>query len=84
MRVSVDPGDPGYVRDAAGGRYEVYLDSERITKAITADEEQGIVVRYVTDRNGFGVLDPVRNEALRETLTGRVVIVVSRGKSRDG
>ena len=39
MRLSVDPKDPGYHPEAFTAT--VYLDGEKVKKAITADEELG-------------------------------------------
>jgi hypothetical protein len=86
MRVSVDDDDPGYRPDASTGRYAVYLNGERMAKVVTADEEEGMLVRLKMDRNGFPVVLPDRSAVERETLHGSVVIVagVPRGTHSDG
>jgi hypothetical protein len=51
MRISVKKDDPGY--DPVNSRYaKVYLDGVEQKHCVTADEEEGYIIRYVTDDNG--------------------------------
>lgn len=75
MRLSVDKNDPGYVPRYLGAR--VYLDGIERSRVITADEEQRLIVRCVTDERGRPVLNRERNEVARETLHGEVRIELS-------
>ncbi len=50
MRLSILDHDPDYSPDAV--LYRVYLDGEEIQGVVTADEEKGYVVRYITDEEG--------------------------------
>lgn len=57
-----------------------YLNGERVTRCIAADEEAGYVVRYVTDEQGYVVVDESR-EPKTEKLTG-VVRIEDTGRLR--
>jgi hypothetical protein len=73
MRVSCNPDDPGYVASPWG--VKVFLDGVEQRKVITADEEEGTVLRYVLDAQGGAQLDPKNpEEAWRETVRGSVRI----------
>ena len=50
MRISTWASEEGYKPDAL--YYEAYLDGKKISKVITADEEEGYIKRYKTDENG--------------------------------
>lgn len=74
MRVSVDKDDPGYSPQHMGAK--VFLDGIERSQVVTADEEQRLIIRYVTDQKGRLVID--RNGVLRETLVGDVRIELPR------
>lgn len=78
MRVSTDKSDPGYPlfmrTQQEGVLLKVYLDGQEIDEVETADEEEGVLVRYCTGENGELLLTPSREEIERETLQGRVEV----------
>jgi hypothetical protein len=80
MRMSCDTSDPGYrafiEAGGHGGKVVVYLDDVEQTECITADEEEGFVLRHVTDAAGDIVLNEARTETLKERATGKVRIEV--------
>lgn len=47
MRLSLEPGDPGFICISKAGDYAVYFNGERLDHVITADEEHGYVRCYV-------------------------------------
>lgn len=55
---------------------EVYLDGQRMTQVIEADEEAGTLTRYVTGPDGKPVPCEPDEEWATETLRGAVVIVL--------
>nr|WP_314582298.1 hypothetical protein [uncultured Pseudomonas sp.] len=73
MRVSADPQDPGYSPGLIG-RVDIYLDGEKQRAAITADEEEGLIV--VADRDEAGRLRVEGDEVVTKTLRGKVRIGV--------
>jgi hypothetical protein len=73
MRVSVVPTDPGYRVQAYN--YSVLLDGVEQTQCITADEEQGYVVRYKTDAHGKLVFNAGTEACETEVVHGKVEIV---------
>ncbi|WP_137279229.1 hypothetical protein [Pseudomonas rhizoryzae] len=73
MRVSADPQDPGYSPGLVG-RVDVYLDDEKQRDAVTADEEEGLVVIYARDEAGR--LRVEGDELVTKTLRGKVRIGV--------
>lgn len=78
MRVSVDHNDPGYRQDAHSGNYECFLDGEKVDAVITADEEQGYILKYELDENKERVLKEDETTGQRylatEELKGNVKI----------
>lgn len=73
MRISVDPADSGYVDlMRAGLRYDCLLDGDLVRGAITADEEEGLVVAHKFDENGKHVLNATRTAI--ETVERRGVV----------
>ena len=81
MRVSCRPTDPGYANFLGYGLHHVYLNGTRIIGCITADEEQGLIVRYARDEWGKYVLQRVVDaegnehpELVLETVRGKVEI----------
>lgn len=80
MRISVDKRDKGYRWDATdAGKYKVTFNGEAITHVVTADEEEGIVKRFVLDEGGR--VKTVGNSYEVETLQGEVKI---EAKGADG
>ncbi|WP_157266523.1 hypothetical protein [Azohydromonas aeria] len=74
MRLSVDPEDPDFLDGCNHMGVRVFLDGTERSEVVTADEERGLLVRYVTDERGKLVLNAARTEPLRETLHGAVAI----------
>lgn len=57
MRVSVEEHDPGYRNEATTGKYEAYLDGEKVEMCITADEDQGYIKKYKLDSEGEPIVN---------------------------
>jgi hypothetical protein len=74
MRLSVDTSDPGYHPQAASGNVKVFFDGSELSGCVTADEEQGVAVRFKKDSKGQYVLTPDCDDVEKETLHGKVVI----------
>lgn len=81
MRVSIRPTDPGYANFLGVGLHHVYLNGSRVIDCITADEEEGLIVRYARDEWGRYVLQRVLDnegneysEIVLETVRGKVEI----------
>ena len=76
MRVSIRPSDSGYSLHrhlrSNGKRVIVTLDGEHVSGAVTADDEAGVLVRYVEP---FDV-DRERECVRDEVIHGRVEIEV--------
>jgi hypothetical protein len=72
VRVSIDRDDPGYVANAR--KIKVYLDGKLVRYVVTADEQRRIVIAFKTDADGCPMLNPARNEVMREELHGDVRI----------
>lgn len=81
MRLSVRADDPGNILYASmgylGRKVRVKLDGEEISAVITADEEEGFVVRYRKDVDDHFVIED--DEAVTETITGKVEIILPAG-----
>ena len=75
MRLSADSSDPGFDRYKSM-RATVTLDEKIQRFAITADEELGLVHRYVLDENFDPVLGPENGELKTETVYGVVKITL--------
>lgn len=73
MRVSVDKNDKGYVEDSWA--YQPYLNGEKVSFCITADEEEGIVLVEEYDENGKVVLDERCENIRTKILRGEVKII---------
>lgn len=71
MRISADKNDSGYTKGCMR-LYGVYLDGVLQTNVVTADEEEGIVIRTPEDADGLIVVDGFFAE---DTLHGRVMLV---------
>lgn len=70
MRTSADPNDSGYTHDCMHG-VEIYLDGIMQNNVVTADEEQGFIIRTPEYEGELIAIDGYFAE---ETLTGRVKI----------
>jgi hypothetical protein len=68
--------DIGYSnwRHVFGGKVDVFLNGDRIEKAVMADEEEGVIVRLKNDAEGNPIINEARDAVLRETLHGSVRI----------
>lgn len=71
MRLSVDKDDPGYSPKAFEAR--PFLDDVYQDHCITADEEEGIIIRFVYE-NGQPVLSEDRESIMTEIVKGKVKI----------
>lgn len=83
MRISIDASDRGSdlwsrVRDAG---CHIFLDGKELRDVITADEEDGYILKYKED--DVGNLVSVGNEWQVEELRGDVRIVVGSQLSRN-
>jgi hypothetical protein len=80
MRVSIRPQDSGYMNHrhlrANGRRAVVYFNGEHETGAITADDEAGMIVRYIKDTDGEILVDLDRECPMDEVVHGKVEIEV--------
>jgi hypothetical protein len=72
MRASIDRDDPSFQDGAMKAR--IFLDGVEQKHAITADEDRGIVVRFLIGADGKPVRQPVTRELMRETVSGVVRI----------
>lgn len=73
MRMSIRADDPGYENYQRYGRSTVFLGGKEVRFCITADEEEGMVVRYKTYSDSS--LMVANGEIQQETLKGKVKIV---------
>lgn len=78
MRLSADSEDPGYAW-WSGRPVKVLFNGVEARGVVTADEEKGMIVRFVTDDNGRFKLAPCKAEVLTEVLYGDVRIEISEG-----
>lgn len=78
MRLSIDKRDKGYRFDLNKNKCVVYFNDEVFQRAVTADEEQGLIVAYVPDpKDGTKFrMNEERTGFLTEQLRGRVRIEV--------
>lgn len=77
MRLSVEPGDPGFNPLAAGAGVRVYLDGRRVVDCVTADEEAGKVWILARTDDGTVCEDPTRpGHAAMLERSGKVRIVI--------
>lgn len=72
MRISCEEDDPGYLdcHNIVRVTAKVYLDGVEIRDVVTADEEEGMLVRYCRKDNGLLIVE--NGIVLRETLHGVV------------
>ena len=78
MRISIDGDDPAYTRDTAG--YSIYFDGKLQKGVITADEAQGLMVKY--EQNEAGDFIVKGNDLVIAKYLGDVVIVSRKERSR--
>lgn len=57
------------------GKVKVFLNEQPIRQVVVADEEQGLIERYKQEGGKF-VIDREQGVAVRETLHGKVKIVI--------
>jgi hypothetical protein len=83
MRLSIDENDSGFVWAKTGivpFGVEIWLDGQKLagteTAVVTADEENGYIVRYVRSASGITLHDDVDGEVKprREVVEGKVEI----------
>lgn len=63
-----------------GPKLEIFVDGVKQDKVISYDIDAGVVVRHKLTDDGSYVLNETRDETVRETITGDVVV---RWKSDD-
>lgn len=76
MRLSVDKRDRGHRFDIDLTRVRVYLDGAPFTRAVTADEEEGLIIAHKYSEDGRPVINEEGNAYVLETLRGRVRIEI--------
>lgn len=59
MRISSNIDDPGYDAwmDNAGRVIRIFVNGDELQHCITADEEEGYVIRHARDEEGYFILD---------------------------
>jgi hypothetical protein len=72
MRISADPNDPGHEAYAINPRVMVFLDGDPQRGVVTADDEQGVLIRYRLDDRGMPVVEEDRFAL--EVKVGRVEV----------
>ena len=76
LRVSANPGDPGFRRDLIGVGVRVLVDGRELTHCVTADEIEGFAVCY-DSRDGHPFIDPDNPDRPKEsTFRGDVRIIL--------
>lgn len=76
MRISVDKRDKGHRFDLDLTRIRVYLDDKPFTRAVTADEEEGLIIAHKHSEDGKPVVNEERTAYVLETLRGKVRIEI--------
>ncbi len=76
MRISVDKRDPGHRFDINMKRVRVYLEGDLFTRAVTADEEEGLIVALKHGPDGQPVVSEDGKNLVLEVLRGHVKIEV--------
>lgn len=74
MRVSIDKDDRSYDPSRNTNDIVVLLDGVKQTMCITADDEEGYIIRYATDANGKILIDNSGEHATTECVHGVVTI----------
>ncbi|WP_424813564.1 hypothetical protein [Roseococcus sp. YIM B11640] len=75
MRVSIVEGDPGYMPPGATIGFKILLDGEEQNACVTADEEQGLIVRYKRGEGGKLLAVALDGDLIREEVRGKVEII---------
>lgn len=70
MRVSLDPNDPNYIKNAT--HIDAYVNKQLIFDCITVDEEKGYVIRK--RRHAGGQLHTIGGIVQTQRLEGRVML----------
>lgn len=76
MRISVDKRDRGHRFDINMKRVRVYLEGDLFTRAVTADEEEGLIVALKHGPDGRPVVSDDGKNLVLEVLRGEVKIEV--------
>lgn len=74
MRLSCDPKDPGYANFNPLKPVKIQLDGVPQFGVITADDQLGLITRYVRDENGRMKVNADGSQFETETVRGKVVI----------
>jgi hypothetical protein len=80
MRASIDEDDPGcYAKSGINPCWvSILLDGVAQRGVVTADEEQGELIRYAMDRDSTRIKMAADGTAIRETRHGKVEIQLKR------
>jgi len=76
MRISADKRDKGHRFDINLRHVRVYLDGQLFTRAVTADEEEGLIVAMKHGPDGKPVVDEAAQGIVLEVLRGKVRIEI--------
>jgi len=76
MRISVDKRDKGHRFDLDLTHVRVYLDGAPFTRAVTADEEEGLIIAHKYSVDGLPVVNEEGTAFVLETLRGKVRIEI--------
>jgi hypothetical protein len=82
MRLSIDPDDPGFDPRAVGcatAEIRITLDGLEQSGVITADEEAGLIVALLRDKDGRLIHDWTKGEPARVERRGVVAIELPAG-----
>lgn len=79
MRLSTDKKDPSYKRDTTWAT--VYLDGKKQEGVVTADEEQGYIIKW--EQNEMGQYMIENEDLIQVKYLGNVVIVGRPGTRTD-
>lgn len=78
-RISATEGDDGYGQWLVckeNNRWpKVMLDGSEVKDVVTADDERGLIIKFVMDETGYPTIDRDRDELATEVLHGVVAFV---------
>lgn len=75
MRLSVIPNDPGYdMRRAI--KASAFLDGEKLSGCVTADEDMGYVDVFKLESNGNISINKTERKAITIRRYGEVIIII--------
>lgn len=78
-RISATKGDAGYAQYLVcqeNDRWpKIMLDGAEVKDVITADDERGLIIKFVMDGSGRPVIDTARDEITTEVLHGAVAFI---------